>query len=126
MMSEQLEPQKRMFRAPDSYGYFVSNVNLSHHFKVSLFGNYTGTMLVQHTWEDRDMETMTPDFFDLGMQCSYHSHLGAATKMELNGGVKNIFDSFQQDLDYGQTKDATYVYGPATPRQIFLSLKLSL
>jgi outer membrane receptor for ferrienterochelin and colicins len=124
--SEQLTPQKRMFRAPDSYGYFVSNFNLSHDFKASLFGNYTGTMLVKHTLNDTDMEKLTPDFFDMGMKLSYRFHLGKASELELNGGLKNIFNSFQRDMDYGQGKDASYVYGPATPRLFFLGIKFSM
>jgi outer membrane receptor for ferrienterochelin and colicins len=124
--SDQLIPQQRMFRAPDSYGYFVAGFKLSHDFKVSLFGNYTGSMLVKHTLNDRDEEKRTPDFFDTGVKFSYHFHPGKATELELNGGVKNIFDSFQQDMDYGQEKDASYIYGPATPRMFFLSVKFSM
>ena len=123
--TEQLAPQKRMFRAPDSYGYFVSNFNLSHDLKVSLFGNYTGPMLVKHTWNNTDLENLTPSFFDLGTTLSYHFHLGQATELELNGGLKNIFNSFQQDMDYGPQKDASYVYGPAAPRTVFVGLRIN-
>jgi outer membrane receptor for ferrienterochelin and colicins len=124
--SEQLTPQKRMFRAPDNYGYFVSNFNLLHDFKASLFGNYTGTMLVKHTLNDTDMEKKTPNFFDMGMKLSYHFHLGKASELELNGGIKNIFNSFQRDMDYGRQKDASYVYGPAIPQSFFVGIKLSM
>jgi outer membrane receptor for ferrienterochelin and colicins len=124
--SEQLAPQKRMFRTPDSYGYFVSNVNLSHDLKASLFGNYTGTMTVKHTLDGADMEKITPDFFDMGMKLSYHFHLGKASELELNGGIKNIFNSFQRDMDYGQGKDSAYIYGPATPRLFFMGVKFSM
>lgn len=124
--SDQLTPQKKMFRAPDSYGYFVSNFNMLHNFRASLFGNYTGTMLVKHTFNGIDEEKLTPDFFDMGLKLSYHFHLGKATEMEINGGVKNIFNSFQRDMDYGQGKDASYIYGPATPRLFFLGVKFSM
>ena len=73
-------------------------------------------MAVQRYRKNRDTEKLTPDFFDMGMKLSYHFHLGKVTELELNGGVKNIFNSFQRDMDYGQGKDASYVYGPATPR----------
>ena len=117
--SEQLAPQQKMFRAPDSYGYFTANLNVLHDWKLSIFGNYTGYMLVQHTFDDTDMEKDTPDFFDMGAKLSYHFHLGAASELEINGGVKNLFDSFQKDLDYGQMKDAAAIYGPALPRIFF-------
>jgi outer membrane receptor for ferrienterochelin and colicins len=123
--SEQLAPQQKMFRAPDSYGYFTANLNMLHEWQLSIFGNYTGSMLVQHTFDDTDMEKDTPDFFDMGVKLSYHFHLGAASELEINGGVKNLFDSFQKDMDYGQMKDAAYVYGPTFPRMFFAGVKVS-
>ena len=124
--SNKLTPQKKMFRAPDNYGYFISNITLSHDFKASVFANYTGSMLVKHTYNNIDMEKTTPEFFDMGLKLSYHFHLGKATEIELNGGVKNLFNSFQKDLDYGQQKDAAYIYGPSLPRQFFTGLKFTL
>jgi outer membrane receptor for ferrienterochelin and colicins len=124
--SDMLDPQRKMFRSPNSYGYFTSNVNITHDFTVSVFGNYTGTMLVKHTFNEIDMEKHTPNFFDVGIKLSYHFHLSKTTELELNGGVKNIFDSFQKDLDAGQMKDAAYVYGPSFPRMVFLGVKIGI
>jgi outer membrane receptor for ferrienterochelin and colicins len=50
--------------------------------------------------------------------------LGAT--LQLNGGVQNIFDSYQDDFDQGAMRDAGYVYGPTFPRTFFAGLKLSL
>jgi outer membrane receptor for ferrienterochelin and colicins len=124
--SDMLAPQRKMFRAPDSYGYFTSNWNVTHDFALSVFGNYTGAMLVRHTLNETDMEKRTPGFFDMGMKLSYHVHLNKITKLEVNGGIKNMFDSFQTDLDAGQMKDAAYVYGPSFPRMLFFGIKASL
>jgi outer membrane receptor for ferrienterochelin and colicins len=124
--SDMLEPQRKMFRAPDHYGYFTSNFNVTQNFTVSLFGNYTGSMLVKHTSDRIDMEKNTPDFFDMGMKLSYQFHLSKTTEIEVNGGVKNLFDSFQKDLDAGQMKDAAYVYGPPFPRMVFLGVKIGM
>jgi outer membrane receptor for ferrienterochelin and colicins len=124
--SDMLEPQRKMFRSPNSYGYFTSNVNITHDFIVSVFGNYTGVMLVRHTFNEIDMEKRTPNFFDLGMKLSYHFHLSKTTELELNAGLKNIFDSFQKDLDAGQMKDAAYVYGPSFPRMVFFGIKIGI
>ena len=41
----------------------------------------------------------------------------------LSFGVKNLFDSFQEDFDVGPTRDSDYVYGPIAPRTIFIGLK---
>ncbi|MDR2120979.1 MAG: TonB-dependent receptor [Tannerella sp.] len=124
--SDMLAPQRRMFRAPDSYGYFTSGLNLTHDCSVSVFGNYTGEMLVRHTLQAVDTEKLTPSFFDLGMKLSYHFHPGKTTEFEISGGVKNLLDSYQKDLDSGRMKDAAYVYGPSFPRMLFLSIKTGM
>lgn len=59
-----------MFRSPDHYGYLTANVNLTRDFTASVFGNYTGRMLVQHNagYIERDTERLTPDFWDMGLR----------------------------------------------------------
>lgn len=128
--SDDLAPQRRMFRAPDHYGYFTSNFIINKNLTASLFGNYTGSMLVKHTINDGttvvDKEKETPTFWDMGVKLAYNIKLSAATNIELSAGVKNIFDSYQKDLDFGPLKDASYVYGPALPRMYFVGLKVAL
>lgn len=46
--SDEVAPQRRMFRSPDHYGYLTAVCTLTRGFTASLFGNYTGRMLVQH------------------------------------------------------------------------------
>lgn len=127
-----LPAQRRMFRTPDSYGYFTSTFNITQDFRASLFGTYTGNMLVQHTLYNptsgtmEDTENITPDFFDLGAKLSYNFRLSSSVWLELSAGVKNILDSYQKDLDFGMMKDAGYVYGPALPRMYFVGVKLSM
>lgn len=128
--SDKLEAQRKMFRAPDHYGYITSNFNITPAFKASLFANFTGSMLVKHTVNDGineiDMEKKTPEFWDMGVKISYNFKIGTATNLELNAGVKNIFDSYQKDLDFGIMKDASYVYGPSLPRIFFFGAKVSI
>ena len=117
-----------MFRSPDHYGYLTANYNFTDDFEVSVFGNYTGRMLVQHNKGviERDEERLTPAFWDMGLRLSYDFHLTQQLRLELNGGVKNLFDSFQRDLDFGQNRDATYIYGPTLPRTYFIGLRFAL
>lgn len=126
--SEELTPQRRMFRSPDHYGYFTANYNVTKAFKASLFGNYTGSMLVQHNkgFITNDTEKETPDYWDLGLRLSYSIKVSKLLSLEVNGGVKNIFDSYQNDLDFGVKKDAAYIYGPSLPRTYFMGVKLTL
>ncbi len=127
-----LPAQRRMFRTPDQYGYFTSTFDITRNFHASLFGTYTGSMLVQHTKYNEltggydDLEKNTPDFFDLGIRFSYLFRLSASVGLELSAGVKNILNSYQDDLDFGPMKDAGYVYGPALPRMYFVGLKLTM
>ena len=113
--SDEVAPQRRMFRSPDHYGYLTAVCTLTRGFTASLFGNYTGRMLVQHNagFIAKDTERLTPDFWDMGARLSYTLSLTRQLRLELNAGVKNLFDSFQHDLDFGQRKDAAYIYGPA-------------
>lgn len=96
--------------------------------KLSLFGNYTRRMLVQHNAGtiEQDCDKMAPDFWDMGVRLSYDIRLTKQLHLEINGGVKNIFDSYQKDIDYGVSKDGAYVYGPALPCTYFVGAKFSL
>jgi outer membrane receptor for ferrienterochelin and colicins len=124
-------PQRQIFRSPDLYGYFTANINIVKQLVGSLFGTYTGPMLVQHTIANGDggeilRNETSPNFFDAGVKLAYSFALTGGANLELNGGVKNLFDSFQPDLDRGETKDAGYIYGPAMPRMYFVGIKLTL
>ena len=126
--SEELEGQTRMFRTPDHYGYISSNFNIYKGLKASLFGTFTGPMLVQHNagMLPNDTETVTESFFDVGTKFSYTFPITSVISLEINAGVKNIFDEYQKDLDFGVVKDASYLYGPALPRTYFVGVKISM
>lgn len=117
---------KRMPRTPDYYGYFTFTSAPTKHFDFSLSGTYTGRMVVPHyagyIAEDR-MES-TPEFFDLNLKLNYTFVLNDHIKLQLNGGVQNIFNSFQKDLDKGEFRDSGYFYGPTQPRTYFIGLKI--
>ncbi len=126
--SDDVEPQRRMFRSPDHYGYLTSSFELVRRLSASLFCTYTGPMLVQHNAGilDVDTQTTTPSFWDCGIKAAYVVPLSHVIDLEINAGVKNIFDSYQKDLDFGASKDSAYIYGPSMPRTFFVGLKLTL
>jgi outer membrane receptor for ferrienterochelin and colicins len=66
----------------------------------------------------------TPAFLDANLKAAYDFKLNGIT-LQLSGGMKNIFNSYQRDLDVGPLRDAGYVYGPSTPRTVFVSVKFS-
>ena len=125
--SETVDPQKKMFRSPDVYGYFTSTFTPWKRFSCSLTGTYTGSMLVQHMagYIPEDREETTPDFFDMNLKLAYDIPLFRTVTLQVNGGVQNLFNAFQSDFDKGGNRDAGYVYGPGSPRSYFIGCKIS-
>jgi len=126
--SESVAPQKRMFRTPDNYAFVVINYNPIKKLKLSLSGTYTGSMLVRHyagyIGEDREVDT--PEFLDLSLKLAYDMMLLAKTRVQLNFGIQNIFNSYQNDKDQGPNRDSAYIYGPALPRTVFMGAKFEM
>jgi len=124
--NENLTPQKKMFRSPDRYGYLSSDYQIMNNFKISISATYTGSMLVKHFagYIPADAEKKTPDFYELNVKLFYDFKLNSSATLQLNGGVQNIFNSYQHDFDKGEFRDSEYIYGPALPRSLFFGLKI--
>lgn len=120
--------QRRMFRTPDHYGYFLCNIEPVEHFHIVTNGKVTGNMLVQHFagYVPEDEEVTTPTFFEWDIKLCYDIPLYKHYTLEINAGVKNILDQFQSDLDKGMDRDAGFIYGPATPRTFFAGINLKI
>lgn len=126
--NENVIPQKKMFRSPNTYGYLTANYEVIEPLNISLSGTYTGSMLVQHfagTIEE-DQEFNTKEFFDLNLKCTYDFTIANTTKLQLNAGIQNLFNSYQTDFDKGVYRDAGYIYGPMLPKSYFFGAKISL
>jgi outer membrane receptor for ferrienterochelin and colicins len=126
--SPTIAPQRRMFRTPDHYGYFLLNIEPVKHFHILTNGKVTGNMLVQHFagYIPEDKEVTTPVFFEWDVKLCYDIPIYKHYTLEINAGVKNLLDHFQQDLDKGMDRDAGYIYGPATPRTFFAGVNLKI
>lgn len=116
---------KRMPRTPDYYGYFTFSSAPCKNFDFSLSGVYTGRMIVPHFagYIEKDRLEHTPDFMDFNLKLNYTFVLNDHLKLQLNGGVQNIFNAFQKDLDKGGKRDSKYFYGPTQPRTYFIGIK---
>lgn len=117
---------KRMPRTPDYYGYFTFTSAPLKHFDFSLSGTYTGKMIVPHLagYIEKSRMEHTPQFMDLNVKLNYTFVLNDHIKLQLNGGIQNMFNSFQKDLDKGEFRDAGYFYGPTQPRTYFIGIKI--
>lgn len=119
---EEEQTTKRMPRTPDYYGYFTFTSAPLKSFDFSLSGTYTGKMIVPHMagYIEKSRMEHTPQFVDLNLKLNYTFVLKDHIKMQVNGGIQNIFNSFQKDLDKGEFRDAGYFYGPTQPRTYFV------
>ena len=133
---ESVAGTKDMPRTPNSYGYFTFTAAPFKNFNFSLSGVYTGRMHVPHfaptdeipagfpyTYIKKDELVHTPDFFDFNTKLNYTFVLNEHLKIQVNGGVQNIFNAFQKDLDKGTYRDSGYFYGPTQPRTYFIGVK---
>lgn len=118
--------EKRMFRTPDAYGYFTMTYTPVKPLNISLSGTYTGPMLVEHHsgYIDANRTERTRSFLDLGLKASYDFSLYKGTVLQVNAGVQNIFNAYQDDFDQGPDRDSGYIYGPGMPRSLFVGVKL--
>jgi len=120
------ELTEKILRSPNAYGYFTAQFTPISPLNISLSGVYTGTMDVEHiSADDESAIVSTPNFFDANIKCAYTFTLKGNLGLELNTGVKNIFNSYQTDFDKGSKRDAGYIYGPIYPRSWFAGIKIN-
>ena len=87
--------KEKIFRTPDTYGYFTATYTPIKPLSIALSGTYTGNMLVQRmdiTAENAAMGDMperkaeailTPKFFDLGVKIAYDFKLYKTVDLRL-------------------------------------------
>lgn len=125
--NEQEFNEKKFFRTPDQYGYFTVDWDFTKGWGFSTTGNYTGSMLVPYFGPETDPEVgelrESDNFFDLGTKLRYNIRINGAV-LQLFGGIKNIFNSYQSDFDTGVDRDPAYIYGPVSPRTVYFGIKI--
>lgn len=124
-----VEPVKKMLRSPDTYGFLSATATPKKNYAISLSGVYTGSMLAPHfagaEGVTRDETVKTKSFFDTTIKLSYFFNVNSTNKIEINGGIQNMFNQIQKDYDKGPNRDSEYIYGPSLPRTFFIGLKIS-
>ena len=95
-------------------------------FNVDLTGTYTGPMTVPLVISDTGFLQLNEvqSFFDLNLKLETHVDFSDDFMTTFFVGVRNTFNSFQDDFQTGPTRDSDYVYGPNTPRTFFFGIKL--
>ena len=68
----------------------------------------------------------TSSFFEVNTKLSYTFSIYQNIILELNAGIQNMLNAYQDDFDTGAGRASSYVYGPGAPRSFFAGFKMSL
>ena len=127
---EGVEGIREFIRTPNVYGSANISFMPNQRFNSNLNIVYTGSMKVPHFAgapnQTIDEIVSTNSFVDVGFKVGYLVPVRKNLDVELYGGFKNIFNSYQNDFDIGKNRDSNFVYGPAQPRSVFLGMKLAI
>lgn len=127
--STTLPAVKHYLRSPDKYGYYTITLTPQGKFNASISGVYTGKMEVLHLAGApqnpvNDRYVTTRGFLENNVKLIYLSKVNRLNLgIEIFGGIKNIFNAYQDDFDTGKNRDSNYVYGPSTPRTYYFGVK---
>lgn len=127
---EGLVAKREFLRTPNQYGYATFTYTPTQNWSASTNIVYTGPMLLAHfggegTGQAEDEYFTSPAFTEVGLRLGHTFDLTKVnTGLELFGGVKNIFDSYQDDFDISKNRDSNYIYGPSLPRTFFIGLRI--
>ncbi|MDR6237670.1 TonB-dependent receptor [Aureibacter tunicatorum] len=121
---------KRFLRTPDVYANMVISYYPVEKFGISNSAVFTGSMLVPLAERDdefiqrADQFVNTKEFFEWNIKFDYDLDISDQYCIQFNAGVQNILNSYQSDIDPGENRDASYVYGPGRPRTFFVGVKI--
>lgn len=111
------------YKNPDRSGVVKLVWNATERTEVFVGGRYTGPMDVPNFRTGQLVRTAS--FFTVDIGLAHRIELGQMTDMTLRIGVRNLFDSFQSDLERGVDRDADFVYGPRQPRTYHADVSFS-
>lgn len=116
-------------RTPNDYGYAILTFTPNKKWNATLNYLYTGKMKIPHFAGAPNQtidEIITSDAFsELSAKIGYTLPIEKlGNNIELYGGIKNIFNAYQNDFDIGKNRDSNYIYGSAQPRTFYIGIKL--
>jgi outer membrane receptor for ferrienterochelin and colicins len=119
--------QQRILRTPRQYGFaegFWAHDGLEARAAMEV----TGPMLAPLYGAEGQPQALrqTPWFFDLSLHVRAQRIIGESYTVTPLAGVRNVFNSYQRDLQRGAARDAGYVYGPSLPRSVYVGVQVGL
>lgn len=123
-----LEGIREFTRTPNQYGFATLTYNPNTRINFNLNYVYTGSMKVPHFAgapnQLVDEIITTNSFSELSTKLGYKIPLNSMdSNLEVYGGIKNIFNAYQDEFDIGKNRDSNFVYGPSLPRSVFVGIK---
>lgn len=116
---------RRFLRTPEFTANLQLDAHLSSRLELFLGGSFTGRADVPHEivvegQEDPELRLeRSSEFIQIDAGLSWLLPLTDELETTLSLGVKNLMDSYQEDLDRGRSRDPAYIYGPARPRTYY-------
>ena len=126
----EIDGLREFIRTPNDYGFATLSITPNKRFSADINYIYTGAMKVPHfagapNQLTDEIITTTP-FHEVSAKIAYVFPIDKFhSNIELYTGVKNIFNSYQDDFDIGKNRDSNFVYGSALPRTFYVGIKLS-
>ena len=126
---EGLELKRKFLRTPNDYGFATLSFTPTKRFSLNMNVVYTGRLELVHfagSPEQTIDEYKTSDSFtEFSFRTSYDFPLKKTdSKLQVFGGIKNLFNAYQNDFDTGKNRDSNYIYGSAAPRTFFVGVRI--
>ena len=127
LYSEDLEKTDKFLRTPKNYGYMYLTYLFNNQFKLSGDLVYTGSMDLVHFASEYNTQAdeyyKTPDFLTFGLNFTYSDIVKKGMSFEINVGLENITNSYQNNFDQFKFRDSNFIYGPSLPRTLLFGIK---
>ncbi len=126
---EGIEGLRQFTRTPSQYGFSTLTFTPNNRMNANINYIYTGKMKIPHfagapNQLIDEIYTSNP-YSELSTKMGYTFQLKQMqTAIEFYGGIKNIFNSYQENFDVGKNRDSNFVFGPSLPRTVYIGIKL--
>ncbi|MFT7605912.1 MAG: outer membrane receptor for ferrienterochelin and colicins, partial [Saprospiraceae bacterium] len=125
----EIPPTKDFLRTPNEYGFATLSIMPNKRFNANLNYIYTGSMKLAHFAGAPNQLTdeiiNSQSFNEVNVKAGYTFPFNSIhSNLEFYGGIKNIFNAYQEDFDIGKNRDSNHVYGPGLPRVFFVGFKV--
>jgi outer membrane receptor for ferrienterochelin and colicins len=113
-------------RNPDIYGFLNFSYMPDDVWQFDISSTYTGPMIVPRVVNDDGFIELneSPHFVDVNLRVNKDFKVKEHFTINVFGGIKNMFNAYQNDFDIGPSRDSDYIYGPAAPRSVFLGVRI--